>query len=88
LKRSHDAGKQVALWGEMAGTPAYIPLLVGMGMTDLSMNASSLLEAKKTIRDMAYKHWHSVARAVLDLPSVEETNRLIALQNDRVGLQS
>jgi phosphoenolpyruvate-protein phosphotransferase (PTS system enzyme I) len=88
VRVAKDAGKQVALCGEMAGTPAYIPLLIGMGLTDLSMNASSLLEAKKTIRDTAYKHWHSVARVVLDLPSVEEINRLIALQNDRIGLQS
>ena len=45
----------------MAGTPAYIPLLVGIGLTDLSMNPSSLLEAKKIIRNIEYEHWKSVA---------------------------
>jgi len=49
VRVAKDTGKQVTLCGEMAGTQAYIPLLVGMGLTDLSMNASSLLEAKKTI---------------------------------------
>ncbi len=45
VRVAKDTGKQVTLCGEMAGTPAYIPLLVGMGLTDLSMNPSALLEA-------------------------------------------
>lgn len=59
-----------------------------MGLTDLSMNPSALLEAKKTIRDMAFESWQSAARTILDFGSVERINRFIALQNDRVGLQS
>jgi len=39
--------KPLTLCGEMAGDPKYIPLLVGLGLTDLSMNPYSLLEAKK-----------------------------------------
>jgi phosphotransferase system enzyme I (PtsI) len=88
VRAAKDAGKQVALCGEMAGTPAYIPLLVGMGLTDLSMNPSVLLEAKKIIRDTAYRHWQSVARDVFDLPSREEVERLVSRQNERIGLQS
>jgi phosphoenolpyruvate-protein kinase (PTS system EI component) len=82
-----DAGKQVTLCGEMAGTPAYIPLLVGIGLADLSMNPSSLLEAKKIIRNTEYGYWQSVASDAFDLSSVEEINRLIASENERIGLQ-
>ena len=88
VRVAKDAGKPVTLCGEMAGTPAYIPLLVGMGLTDLSMNPSSLLEAKKTIRDMVFKNWQSVARTACDLDSPEEINKLIASENERIGLQS
>ena len=72
----------------MAGTPAYIPLLVGIGLTDLSMNPSSLLEAKKIIRNIEYEHWRSTARTALELVSVEEIYRLITKENDQLGLQS
>jgi len=85
---ANNTGKPVILCGEMAGTPAYIPLLVGMGLTDLSMNPSALLEAKKIIRDTAFENWQSIARIACNLASVEEINRLIALENDRIGLQS
>jgi phosphoenolpyruvate-protein kinase (PTS system EI component) len=72
----------------MAGTPAYLPLLVGMGMTDLSMNPPAILEAKKIVRNTVYKHWHSVARTILDLDSGEEINRFIALRMIGLTLQS
>jgi phosphotransferase system enzyme I (PtsI) len=85
IRVAKDAGKPVTLCGEMAGTPAYIPLLVGLGLTDLSMNPSSLLEAKKTIRDMAFENWQSVAATACDLASPEEINKLIASENERMG---
>jgi phosphotransferase system enzyme I (PtsI) len=87
IRVGKDAGKQVTLCGEMAGTPAYIPLLVGMGLSDLSMNPSALLEAKKTIRDIAIENWQSVAKTVSSLASLEEINRLIASENERMDLQ-
>jgi phosphotransferase system enzyme I (PtsI) len=43
-------GKPVAMCGEMAGTPKYIPLLLGMGLDNLSMHPSSLPEVKQLIR--------------------------------------
>jgi phosphotransferase system enzyme I (PtsI) len=88
VQGANDAGKQVTLCGEMAGTPAYIPLLVGIGLTDLSMNPSSLLEAKKIVRSTVYEHWQSVAKTALDLNSVEKIRSLISTENDRIGLRS
>jgi phosphotransferase system enzyme I (PtsI) len=82
------ADKQITLCGEMAGAPAYIPLLVGIGLTDLSMNPSSLLEAKKIIRNIEYEHWKSVAQIAFDFTSVGEINSLISIENDRIGLRS
>jgi phosphotransferase system enzyme I (PtsI) len=85
---ANGADRPVILCGEMAGTPAYIPLLVGMGLTDLSMNPSALLEAKKIIRDTAFENWQLVATTACNLASPEEINRLIASENERIGLQS
>ena len=77
---ANQTGKPVTLCGEMAGTPAYIPLLVGIGLTDLSMNPSSLLEAKKIIRNTEYEHWKSVAGTASDLALIEEIEKLIAFK--------
>lgn len=47
-----NAGKPVAMCGEMAGDPRYIPLLVGMGLEVFSMQPGSLLEAKQCIQEL------------------------------------
>jgi phosphoenolpyruvate-protein kinase (PTS system EI component) len=59
-----------------------------MGLTDLSMNPSALLEAKKSIRELAFGHWQSVAITASNLASPEEIKRLIASENKRIGLHA
>ncbi|MGB9629543.1 MAG: phosphoenolpyruvate--protein phosphotransferase, partial [Thermodesulfobacteriota bacterium] len=57
INAAQQGNKPVTLCGEMAGNPEYIPLLVGMGLSDLSMSPYALLEAKKTIRSIEYERW-------------------------------
>lgn len=51
-----DAGRRqaipVSMCGEMAGDPRYIPLLLGMGLREFSMQPGSLLEAKRVVRSL------------------------------------
>ena len=82
------ANKPVTLCGEMAGNPKYIPLLVGLDLTDLSMNPIALLEAKKIIRSISYEHLKSLVKKALNLPTAEEIIRLISFEYDRIGLSS
>jgi len=69
--------KPLTLCGEMAGDPKYIPLLVGLGLTDLSMNPYSLLEAKKIVRSIEYERWKWIAKKVLNTISLDEIHRII-----------
>ena len=78
IQAGRKAGKSVTLCGEMAGNPQYIPLLVGMGLLNLSMNPAALLEAKKVVRSMNYKEWKEIAERALQLSSAEEINKLLA----------
>ncbi len=81
------AGKPVAVCGEIAGDPGFIPLLVGMGLTDLSMNPIALLEAKKVVRSITYGRWESIARVVAGLSSVEEIKRVVSGEYKQTGLE-
>jgi len=71
------AEKPVTLCGEMAGNPQYIPLLIGLGLDDLSMNPVALLEAKKAVRSMEYGQWEGIAQRALQLSSAEDINKLL-----------
>jgi phosphotransferase system enzyme I (PtsI) len=78
IEAGRRATKPITLCGEMAGNPQYIPLLVGMGLFDLSMNPAALLEAKKIVRSMNYKKWEEIAQRALQLHSAEEISKFLA----------
>lgn len=49
IEGAHKAGKWAGMCGEMAGDMTAIPLLVGMGLDEFSMSASSILQAREFI---------------------------------------
>ncbi|MEW8681679.1 MAG: phosphoenolpyruvate--protein phosphotransferase [Candidatus Thiodiazotropha endolucinida] len=54
IQRTIDAANRadipVSMCGEMAGEPRYARLLIGMGLRELSMQPSALLEARELVR--------------------------------------
>ncbi len=69
---AHRAGKWVGLCGEMGGDPRLIPLLVGLGLDELSMNAGALLAAKKRIRALDSGECAHHAQQALQLATAAE----------------
>ena len=47
---AHAAGIDACLCGEMAGEPLYLPVLLGLGYDELSMNSASLPRVKRILR--------------------------------------
>ena len=68
----------VAMCGEMAGDPLYIPLLLGLGVRELSMNAVAIPMAKHIIRMITFEEARKIARHALRLVTVEEVNDYVA----------
>lgn len=52
IEAGHKAGVPVSMCGEMAGDPRYIPLLLGMGLREFSMQPGSLLLAKESLQQL------------------------------------
>src|SRR5690625_2540661 len=52
IEVAHEEGKSVGMCGEMAGDPLAIPILLGLGLDEFSMNASSILVARSQIRKL------------------------------------
>ncbi len=50
VEAGHDAGIPVSMCGEMAGEPFYSYVLLGMGLDELSMNATSIPRVKRILR--------------------------------------
>ncbi len=73
----HKAGISVALCGEMAGEPLYLPILLGFGIDSLSMNPQSLPRVKNLIRRSLIKDCRRLAKKALRLSTAREINELL-----------
>ena len=72
----------VSMCGEMAGDPIYVSLLLGMGLTDLSVSPPSIPEIKKIIRNVRYERCKDVAQKVL---AMNETSAILEFLRSRLG---
>lgn len=71
-RAAHSAGIWVGVCGEMGGDPDALPLLVGMGIDELSMSPSLIPHAKSLIRKMGTDQTVALARIALDMDSAED----------------
>src|SRR5688572_6031901 len=54
VSAANAAGKPAVVCGEMAGSPYYSPILVGLGATELSMNVNSIVDVRRVVGGIAY----------------------------------
>jgi phosphotransferase system enzyme I (PtsI) len=72
IDAAHDNGITVAMCGEMAGEPLYIPILLGLGIDELSMNIMALLRVKRILRSLNYKESQMLMGEVFKLHTAQE----------------
>lgn len=69
---AHSQGIKAAMCGEMAGDPLCTLILLGLGLDELSMNASSLPVVKKIVRSVKYQQAADLSYRAMLLSSAEE----------------
>jgi phosphoenolpyruvate-protein phosphotransferase len=74
---AHRSGKWVGVCGEMGGDPEAIPLLLGLGLDELSMSPSLVPHAKQIIRSWALNDARKLARKALKLDSANEVRAAV-----------
>ncbi len=70
-------GKPVGVCGEAAGDPLVLPLLVGVGVSSVSVSPSRVDEVRARVRTLSAETCRQVARAAVRLDSVEEVWDLV-----------
>lgn len=78
-----EAGIPVAMCGEMAGDPLNIPILLGLGVDELSMNALAIPVIKSVIRQFNLKEARDMAEKALGMVTVEEINDIATREMSR-----
>lgn len=72
VSAANNAGKLCGLCGAMAGDPVAIPLLLGLGLRELSVNPASLLQTRKIISEIDLTNAAKMAQRTLGCNSDTE----------------
>lgn len=74
---AHEEGKRVGMCGEMAGDQVAVPLLLGMGLDEFSMSATSMLQTRSLINRLDTTQLQSLVSQALDAETNEEVVELV-----------
>ena len=77
---AHKNGILCGMCGEAAGDVRFIPLLVGLGLDEFSMNANKILKVRKLITDLDFEECKQLAKKVLELESTEGVKRILDIK--------
>jgi len=74
---AHKEGKWCGMCGEMAGEVMAVPLLLGLGLDEFSMSASSILQAREMVRSLKYTDMKEMAEKALNMSTEDEVVALV-----------
>ncbi len=79
-------GIKVFMCGEMASDPANMPILLGMGLDELSMAPQSIPDVKDRIRKLSREKSAGIVENILKQSTVADIERLIMKEEQKLGL--
>ncbi|HEV7844002.1 MAG TPA: putative PEP-binding protein, partial [Pyrinomonadaceae bacterium] len=66
--------------GEMASTPAYATILIGLGATELSMTISAIPRVRRTVAGITVREAKEIAESCLDCETADDVEELVRVR--------
>lgn len=77
IDASHKEGKWTGMCGEMAGDQTAVPLLLGLGLDEFSMSATSILKTRSFIKKLSTDKMKELATKALDCETEQDVQNLV-----------
>jgi phosphotransferase system enzyme I (PtsI) len=88
IVQSHKKpGKFTGMCGEMAGDPIATLILLGLGLDEFSMSASSIPQVKKIIRSVSYKQAQEIADKAMTMSTGKEIRQYVQDTLKQLGIE-
>jgi len=84
IDASHKAGKWTGMCGEMAGDIWATAILLGLGLDEFSMSATSIPQVKHIIRSLTYERAKQIAEEALSMDNPEDIRNMIKRELDGI----
>jgi phosphotransferase system enzyme I (PtsI) len=79
IDAAHAEGKWAGMCGEAAGDPIMVPILLGMGLDEYSMSATSVLKVRSLMKKLSTADMQALAdKAVNESVTNEDNQKLVA----------
>lgn len=78
IDNAHKHDRWVGMCGEMAGEEKAVSLLLGLGLDEFSMSASSMLKARQIVTTASYQDLIDVANQALEMETAEQVLALLS----------
>jgi len=78
VEAGHAAGIKVGMCGEMAGEAQFAAVLLGLGLDELSMNATAIPAVKSVLRGASLDACRQLAAEALELATAHDIEALVA----------
>jgi len=78
VRAGAEANIPVSVCGEMAGDPAVVPVLIGLGLEELSMSSVAIPEIKALLRRMSHASCRELVGRALKLGTASEITELVS----------
>lgn len=72
-----NSGKPLTVCGEMAGSPFYVPVLIGLGTTDLSINPGSIESVSRVIAGISYEEAAELVSKIEEFATADEIENAV-----------
>lgn len=72
IDAANKAGKPIIVCGEMAGSPFYVPVLIGLGAHDLSVNPNSIAQVRELVSGISAAEAGDLVDRIRNLETTEE----------------
>lgn len=78
VENADRAKKPVSLCGELAGDPAFVPMLVALGLTELSMRPDALIDVRERLLTVSRKALRAKRTKLLEATDRAEVEGILA----------
>ena len=77
IESAHKHGKRVDICGELGSDPAAVPVLIGLGMDELSVSIPSVPTVKAQVRGLKLSDIQPLAQQALECATAQEVRELV-----------
>ncbi|HLO28363.1 MAG TPA: phosphoenolpyruvate--protein phosphotransferase [Anaerolineales bacterium] len=86
IEAAHKYGKRADICGELGSDAAAIPILLGLGMDELSVSVPSIPTVKAQVRSLKISELQPLAREALHCATAQEVRELVKKQLGQFGV--